>query len=156
MASASPKNMYGFPGSVEVADASDGHTPLRRLRMTKDKLITHPIEGIDTVCDILDYAARTHGSKDSFGAREIIDIIEEKKEVTKKVGGKQVTETKTWKYFHLSGFSYMSFIEVQNASREVAGGLLKLDVKKTDIFNVYAATRYVILPYAFGVVSGVG
>ena len=79
-----------------------------------------------------------------MGYRDIIDIVEEEKEVKKVVGGKEVTEKKKWKYFHLSGFSYMSFIEVQNASREVAGGLLKLDVKKTDIFNVYAATGYVL------------
>ena len=64
--------------------------------------------------------------------------------------GKQVTETKTWKYFHLSDFSYMTFVQVQEAAREVAGGLLKLDVKKTDILNVYAATRYVFSPSSYG------
>lgn len=149
MAAAS-KSIFGVPGSVERGDSTPGLTPIRRLRLTKDELVTRPLDGIDTVCDILDYAARTHGTKDSFGWRDVIDIIEEKKDVKKTVNGKQVTETKTWKYFHLSDFSYMTFVQVQEAAREVAGGLLKLDVKKTDILNVYAATRYVFSPSSCG------
>ena len=151
MAAASSKNMYGFPGSVEVGTSAspDGEaTPIRRLALTKDALVTRPLDGIDTACDVLDYAARTHGTKNAFGWRDIVDIVEEKKEVKKVVNGKEVTETKTWKYFHLSDYSYISFLQVQEAAREIAGGLLKLDVKKTDILNIYAATRYVISLYA--------
>ena len=62
--------------------------------MTKDALVTHPLDGIDTVCDVLEYAARTHGTKDSYGWRDVIDIIEEKKEV-KKVEVKKEEEHKT-------------------------------------------------------------
>ena len=89
-------------------------------------------------------AARTHGTKNSFGWRDIVSIHEEKKDVKKVVGGKEVTETKTWKYFELSDYKYLNFVQVKEAALEVAGGLLKLDVKKTDIFNVYAATGYVL------------
>ncbi|KAH9911324.1 long-chain-fatty-acid-CoA-ligase [Epithele typhae] len=139
MASAS-KSIYGNPGSVELGDSAPGMARIRRLRMTKDALVTKPMDGIDTVVDILDYGARTHGTKDSYGTRDIVDIIEEKKEVTKNVGGTPVTETKTWKYFHLSDYKYISFLQVQEAAREVAGALLKLGVTKEDIFNIYAAT----------------
>lgn len=144
MATANKNTIYGFPGSVEVAgEKVDGETPIRRLRMTKDKLTTQPVEGIDIVPDILDYAARAHGTKDSFGWRDVVRIHEEKKDVKKVVGGKEITETKTWNYFELSDYKYLSFVQVKEAAQEVAGGLLKLGVKKEDIINVYAATRYV-------------
>ncbi|KAM5539536.1 hypothetical protein V8D89_006808 [Ganoderma adspersum] len=140
MSTASKNNIYGLPGSVELGDKPDGQTRVRRLAMTKDKLVTQPLESISIVPDILDYAARTHGTKNSFGWRDIVSIHEEKKDVKKIVGGKEVTETKTWKYFELSDYKYLNFVQVKEAALEVAGGLLKLDVKKTDIFNVYAAT----------------
>ena len=152
MATATKNNIYGFPGSVEVgSEKVDGATRIRRLRMTKDNLTTQPMEGIEIVPDVLDYAARTHGNKDSYGYREIVGIHEEKKDVKKVVGGKEVTETKTWKYFELSDYKYLSFVQVKEAAQEVAGGLLKLGVKKEDIINVYASTRYVhpsLRPYA--------
>ena len=144
MASAAKSSIYGYPGSVEVGEAKPGETRVRRLAMTKDTLTTKPPHGLETVCDVLDYAARTHGTKDSLGWRDIIDIHEEKKDVKKNVGGHEITETKTWKYFQLSDYKYLNFVQVKEAALEVAGGLLKLDVKKTDIFNVYAATGYVV------------
>lgn len=144
MSTAAKNSIYGFPGSVELGDKLDGQTRVRRLAMTKDKLVTQPLESISIVPDILDYAARTHGTKNSFGWRDIIAVHEEKKDVKKIVGGKEVTETKTWKYFELSDYKYLNFIQVKEAALEVAGGLLKLGVKKTDIFNVYAATGYVV------------
>ncbi|KAI0323620.1 long-chain-fatty-acid-CoA-ligase [Cubamyces sp. BRFM 1775] len=141
MATATKNNIYGFPGSVEVdSEKVDGSTRIRRLRMTKDKLTTQPMEGIDIVPDVLDYAARTHGNKDSYGYREVVRVHEEKKDVKKVVGGKEVTETKTWKYFELSDYKYLTFVQVKEAAQEVAGGLLKLGVQKEDIVNVYAST----------------
>ncbi|CDO68066.1 hypothetical protein BN946_scf184347.g3 [Trametes cinnabarina] len=141
MSTAAKNSIYGYPGSVEVGpEKVEGETRPRRLRMTKDKLTTQPMEGLAVVPDVLDYAARTHGTKDAFGYRDIIRIHEETKEVKKNVGGKEVTETKTWKYFELSDYKYISFVQVKEAAQEVAGGLLRLGVKKEDIFNVYAAT----------------
>ena len=142
MSTASKNNIYGLPGSVDLGP--NGQTCVLRLAMTKDKLVAQPLESISIVPDILDYAARTHGTKNSFGWRDIVSIHEEKKDVKKVVGGKEVTETKTWKYFELSDYKYLNFVQVKEAELEVAGGLLKLDVKKTDIFNVYAATGYVL------------
>ncbi|EMD35229.1 acyl-CoA ligase, partial [Gelatoporia subvermispora B] len=132
---------FGYPGSAEVGpEKKDGETRTRRLAMSKDKLVTQPWEGIDTVYDVLVYAARTHGTKDSMGWRDIVDVHEEEKEIKKNVGGKEVTEKKIWKYFQLSDYKYMNFIQVKEAVEEVAGGLLKLDIKKEDIINCYAAT----------------
>lgn len=143
-----PSSPIPKPGSVELDDSQkvDGETKTRRSALSPDKLVTQPWEGIDTVYDILSYAARTHGTKDAYGYRDIVDIHEEEKEVKKVVGGKETTEKKTWKYFQLSDYKYLSFQQVQDTAREIAGGLLELGVQKTDVVNVYAATRCVPLP----------
>lgn len=139
----STPSRYG-QGSAEVGqDTVSGETRVRRFDNTKERLVTQPWEGIDTVYDVLIYAAKTHGTRDAFGTREIINVHEEEKEVKKVVGGKEVTEKKIWKYFELSDYKYLSFVQVKEAALEIAGGLLKLGVSKSDVINVYAATRYV-------------
>lgn len=128
------------PGSVEVAPAAKGESATRRASIHPESLVDSPAEGITTVHDILLYAARTHGTKDAVGWRNIENIIEEQKDVTKTVGGKQVTEKKTWKYFQLSNYQYWSFVEFRDYSLEAARGLVALGVEKGKVFNVYAQT----------------
>jgi long-chain acyl-CoA synthetase len=140
-----PNESWG-KGSVEIGPpAQPGESRVRRLDKTHDRLVTAPIEGINTVHDVLLYASRTHGERPAFGYRDIVDIIEEQKEVTKTVGGEEVKETKTWKYFHLSDYKYISFVELKGITSEVSRGLLKLGVQKNDVFNIYAQTGYVHL-----------
>ncbi|KAJ7734640.1 hypothetical protein B0H16DRAFT_1767147 [Mycena metata] len=94
------------PGSVEVGKpTNDIDGPTRRLAISADKLVTQPFAGIDTVYDVLQYVAKTHGTRDVLGWRDIVDVHEEAKEVTKTVDGKEVKETKKWKYFQLSGYN---------------------------------------------------
>ncbi|EGN92303.1 hypothetical protein SERLA73DRAFT_99477 [Serpula lacrymans var. lacrymans S7.3] len=136
MASTSKRNYFG-KGSVEV---TTGESKARRLAITADKLVTQPFEGIDTIPDVLAYAARTHGTKNAMGWRDIVDIHEEEKEVKKTVGGKEIKEIKKWKYFQLSNFNYISFVEVQERVSEISRGLVHFGITPEDIFNVYAQT----------------
>ncbi|KAF9232892.1 hypothetical protein BU15DRAFT_90547 [Melanogaster broomeanus] len=131
------RNHFG-KGSVVVP--SDGEGAVRRLAITADKLVTQPFPGINVIPDVLSYAARTHGSRDAFGWRNIVNIHEEVKEVKKKVGGEEVTEKKTWKYFELSDFEYISFLDVHDRVQELARGLLHHEIQKEDVFNIYAQT----------------
>ncbi|KAF8553880.1 long-chain-fatty-acid-CoA-ligase, partial [Imleria badia] len=133
-----PKRNYFGKGSVVVP--SDGEGAVRRLAITTDRLVTRPFEGIDVIPDVVAYAARTHGSREALGWRNIIGIHEEEKEVKKTVGGKEVTETKKWKYFELSDFEYISFLDVQERVLELARGLLHHGILKADVFNIYAQT----------------
>ncbi|KAI0296977.1 long-chain-fatty-acid-CoA-ligase [Multifurca ochricompacta] len=135
-----PNESWG-KGSAEIGPpAPPGESRARRLDRTKDRLVTAPIEGINTVHDVLLYAARTHGSRNAYGYRDVVDIVEEQKEVTKVVGGEEVKETKTWKYFQLSDYKYITFLELNTIVSEVSRGLVKLGVQKDDVFNIYAQT----------------
>ncbi|KAI5121463.1 hypothetical protein M0805_003920 [Coniferiporia weirii] len=128
--------------SVPVeSDVKPGETPTRRNALFKDALVTQPLEGIQTVYDVLQFTARKHGTKNALGWRDIIDIHEEEKDVKKYIGGKEVIEKKTWKYFQLSEYKYLSYIEVLDAANEIAAGLVELGVAKDDVFNIYAQTN---------------
>ena len=127
--------------TVDDGPARKGETPTRRNAVHKDKLVTHPHGGIETVPDILAYAARTHGTRDAMGWRDVVDIHEEEKEVKKTVGGKEVKEKKKWKYFQLSGYHYINYVQVKDYADEVGAGLIELGVQKDDVFNIYSQTR---------------
>ncbi|KAH7928013.1 acetyl-CoA synthetase-like protein [Leucogyrophana mollusca] len=133
----SSKRNYFGKGSVEVP--SDGGS-VRRLAITAEKLVTQPFEGIDIIPDVVAYAARTHGTREAMGWRDVVDIHEEEKQVKKMVDGKEVTETKKWKYFELSDYKYIDFVQVQEAASELSRGLLHHGITKDDVFNVYAQT----------------
>lgn len=133
MSNVKPNSVYGL-GSVDVGDN------VRRLAISADKLVTKPSEGVETICDIIAYCARTYGTKDALGWRDIVDIHEEEKDVKKIVDGKEVTEKKNWKYFQLSDYKYISFLDVQERVSEVARGLSHYGITRDDVFNVYAAT----------------
>lgn len=134
---------YYGEGSFEYAPpAREGEGPVRRNALVKETgLAKYPAEGVKTVYDIVEYAARTHGSRKALGWREVKDVIEEEKEVTKIVDGQEVKEKKKWKYFELSPYRYLSFIEVKEAVSEAARGLIHLGVTPEDVFNIYSQTR---------------
>ena len=133
---------YYGEGSYEVSPpAGPGEGGVRRSTLARDGLIERPLDEINTVYDIVCYAARTHGSKHALGWRETVNIIEEEKEVTKVVDGKEVKEKKKWKYFELSDYKYHSFIEVKEIVSEIARGLVEIGVQAGEVFNVYAQTR---------------
>ncbi|KAF5337823.1 hypothetical protein D9758_015712 [Tetrapyrgos nigripes] len=132
---------YFGKGSVEIAPSTaDNEGPVRRLAITSDKLVSQPFEGIDTIYDVIQYAARTHGTRKALGWREVVDIHEEEKEVTKMVGGKEVKEKKTWKYFQLSEYKYWSFVEFKDAVGEVGRALVDIGVSRDDVFNIFSET----------------
>jgi len=147
---------YFGKGSVEVSPpASNNEGPIRRLAITSDKLVKQPFEGIDTVYDVIQYAARTHGTRNALGWRDIVDIHEEEKEITKVVGGKEVKEKKKWKYFQLSEYKYWSFVEFRDAIDEVAKALVDIGVPKDAVFNIFAETspNWQLMAHACGQIS---
>jgi long-chain acyl-CoA synthetase len=139
------------PGSVEVGpEAKQGEGRIRRNYLVAEgELAARPMDGIDTVYDILVYVDRTYGSKNAIGYRDIVDTHFEEKEVTKMVGGKEVKEKKKWSYFELSEFKYLTFTELRKTSEAIGRGLADFGLKKGDIFNIYASTRYVFPPPCF-------
>lgn len=135
-------------GSVEVGpEPKQGEGRIRRNFLVRDEeLAARPMDGMDTVYDVLVYVDRTYGTKNAIGYRDIVDTHFEEKEVTKFVGGKEVKEKKKWSYFELSEFKYLTFTELRKTAEAVGRGLADFGFKKGDIFNIYSATRCVFPP----------
>ena len=91
------------------------------------------------------YAARTHGNRRAFAAREIDKVISEEKEVTKVVGGKEEKQMKTWNYFKLKPFDWITYNEALVQTREIGSGLRAMMPPATkeggeNFFNIYSST----------------
>ncbi|KAG8766857.1 long-chain fatty acid-CoA ligase, partial [Serendipita sp. 397] len=128
-------------GSVYISEPENkNETGIRRAAHTKDRLLTEPYDGVNTIPDILDYSARMHGERQAMGWRDIVEVVEEEKEVTKTVDGKETKQMKKWKYFKLSEYKYINYIELRQRAIDIANGLLQLGVGKGEVWNIYAST----------------
>lgn len=110
-------------------------------------LITSPAPGIETVHDIILYAARVHGQKPALSTRPILKTIHEDKEVVKvSRDGKETKEMKRWTYYKLGDYQSISYEEVLEKVRRVGSGLSQLGVGEEGetMFSVYAQTRWVL------------
>ncbi|BEJ12845.1 hypothetical protein CspHIS471_0300190 [Cutaneotrichosporon sp. HIS471] len=119
-----------------------GETHVRRSYASKD-LVLRPEAGIDTIHDVMLYAARTHGSKIALGAREIERTITETKRITKIVNGKETKVDKNWTYFKLTPLEWISYEEALQDVRDIGSGLRELGLGGEDetFFNIYASTH---------------
>ncbi|KZT57572.1 long-chain-fatty-acid-CoA-ligase [Calocera cornea HHB12733] len=129
-------------GSFEAGPAQPGETAPRRGYATPKELIQRPSPGIDTVYDILQYTAKRHGNNNAIGYREVLNIIEEEKEIKKTIDGKEHIEKKKWMYFQLSEYKYWTFIEFRDKVLRVASGLRELGMEPGNVFNIYADTSH--------------
>jgi long-chain acyl-CoA synthetase len=83
---------------------------------------------------------RERPSKVAVGWRDVVKVHEEVKEVTKTVGGKETTETKTWQFFELSPYKTMTYGELGEKIKNAASGLIETGHSRDTIFNVYSQT----------------
>src|SRR5690242_3782627 len=75
-----------------------------------------------------------------MGWRDVVRMHDEQKEITKTVDGKEVKETKTWQYYELSDYKYITYNEFEERIQYASSGLVNLGLSKQTRFNIYAAT----------------
>ncbi|KAJ6476136.1 hypothetical protein C8R45DRAFT_1158615 [Mycena sanguinolenta] len=129
---------YYGKGALEVAPPTydEGHVPPRHLR---GRACHFPVHGHRHHLRH-QYYALTHGTRNAPGWRNVLAVYKEEKEVTK-VDGKEIKEKKKRKYFELSGYKWMSYVELREAVGEVGRVLVDLGAGTEDVGNIYAATR---------------
>ncbi|CAJ0921119.1 11281_t:CDS:2 [Entrophospora sp. SA101] len=128
--------------SVEIGTKVEGESRIRRSQLSPDKLIESPEEGVETLYDVVQRSVKKYGDrKNAFGYRKIEKIVEEEKEITKIVGGVEKKELKTWKYFQLSGYYWLTYNDIDQEIRTIGAGLIKLGLNKGSKITIFASTR---------------
>lgn len=56
------------------------------------------------------------------------------------VGGKEVTEKKTWSYFHLSDYKWWTYAQFKENVDAVGSALRHVGCEPNSVFNIYSAT----------------
>lgn len=118
--------------------SSDG--PVRRSLKTKDLSVV-PDSQVKTLYDVLRCsAARFPQEHHLFGTRTQLGTVDEDKQITTSVGGVPTTTTKRWQFAELSGFAWMTYRQVVQATTEIGAGLVKIGLKSNDKVTLFAST----------------
>lgn len=125
------------PGSVPVK----GETVPRRNARSPDKLVSSPEEGIETVFDLVKRSARKFGDLNAVASRKLLKTHHEMKKVKKVIDGKVDEVDKSWTFFEMSGYKYMTFKDYETLTLQIGAGLRKLGLVKNDRVHMFAATR---------------
>ncbi|TGO25664.1 hypothetical protein BPAE_0075g00190 [Botrytis paeoniae] len=141
-----------FTAEVQGIPQVSGETIPRRNVRYPD-LLSQPELGIDTVFDIIQQSSRHFGDARALGSRKLIKKHEETKKIKKIINGQTQEVDKTWTYFEMSGYEYLSFKEYEATVLSVGAGLRKLGLVKDDRVHLFATTSAHWLSIAHGSMS---
>lgn len=120
----------------------EGETIPRCHPAVKDKLATQPSEDVRTLWDNVRRAAEKFGNAKAVGSRRVIRTHTENKKVKKLVDGEEREVEKSWTYFELSEYTYISFVEYEKRVLQCGSGLRHLGLVKNDKLHLFGPTRY--------------
>ncbi|KAJ3029376.1 UNVERIFIED_CONTAM: long-chain fatty acid-CoA ligase [Siphonaria sp. JEL0065] len=128
--------------SIPVLGTETPHaTHIYRHSQYPDALISSPDPLTVTINDIVRQGVAKHPNRPMFGQRRILNIVEQEKEVTKKLpGGGEVKETKLWKFFEMTGFEWLTWVEAEMLITAYGNGYRTLGVKPGDNLSIFSET----------------
>ncbi|PWN52643.1 acetyl-CoA synthetase-like protein [Violaceomyces palustris] len=127
--------------SVEIGpNPPKGEAKVRRAFLCPDKLVERPAEGINTMADVFNHSLKEFPTRPVMGWRDVVRTHVEEKEVTRKEGDQEVKEKKTWSYFELSDYKYITYTELNEKVQNASSGLRNLGLSNDTRFNIYSST----------------
>ncbi|KAG9235979.1 long-chain-fatty-acid-CoA ligase-like protein [Amylocarpus encephaloides] len=144
------------PFTVEV----DGYSPVpgetipRRNVLSPGKLLISPDEeNISTLYDLVRHSAKKFGDNKAVASRKLIKKHHETKKIKKMINGKLEEVEKSWTYFEMSRYSFMSYKEYETLVLQIGAGLRNLGLTVGDRVHMFAATSAHWLSMAHGTMS---
>ncbi|KAF9951290.1 long-chain fatty acid-CoA ligase [Modicella reniformis] len=127
--------------TVEVGPTEvQGETRVRRSALSSDELMSSPSDDIKTLYDVVQHSAKVRPTLNAIGHRKMLKVVEEEKEITKVVGGETRTEKKTWKYFQLSGYHWLTYEDTKLVIDSIGSGLRNFGLHPKDKITVFGST----------------
>ncbi|KAK4158114.1 hypothetical protein C8A00DRAFT_11129 [Chaetomidium leptoderma] len=150
-----PRMSAKGPFSVEVPGQQpvEGETPVRRHPLALEGLMTKPNDDITTVHELVRASVAKFGNAKCMGSRKLVRTHQEKKMIKKVVNGAETEVEKSWIFFEMSPYDYISYIDYERLTHQLGAGLRKLGLVKGDRVHVYAATSQNWLAMAHGACS---
>jgi long-chain acyl-CoA synthetase len=124
---------------VTPSQAPD-ESPIYRSNLCNEQLM-YEIPNVTTCYELLLESVKLHNTKKAFGHREVVDIIEETKEIERKVDGAIKTEIKKWSYYQLADYDWWSFEELLEYVKKAGSGFRNLGLKEKDFVGIFAPTK---------------
>jgi long-chain acyl-CoA synthetase len=128
--------------SVTLGAAQEGEGAIRRSVLAQDGLARFPAPDVKTLYDVLQYSVTQRPNHPALGYRSLEKMIQEEKQVTKIVDGVETKQTKTWNFFQLSPYTYVSYAEMSTKVHAIGSGLAHLGLKSKSKIEIFAPTRY--------------
>lgn len=147
--SAKPPFSVEVPGQTPV----EGETLVRRHPASIPTIIDKPAENITTVYELVKNAAATYGNAKCMGSRKLVKTHQETKKVKKMVDGEEREVDKSWTFFELSPYEFITFSEYEQVVLQLGAGLRKLGLEKGDRVHIFAATSEKWLALSHGAAS---
>lgn len=150
-----PKIYHKPPFSVEVPgyEPVEGETIPRRNPHTVDKLVSTPSPEISTLFDIVKVSSAKFGNTKAVGTRKLVKTHNETKKVKKIVDGEEQEVDKTWTFFELGPYEYITYSQYEKLILQLGAGYRKLGLVKDDRVHIFAATGANWLATAHGAQS---
>lgn len=132
--------------SVIVGEPANEHeTAPRRHPKCKDGTLDRPV-GLKS-STIYEYVLETFekgGENRAMAWRDVVDIYEEKKFVTKIIDGKKTKVEKAWLFYELTSYKYNTYKEVIEIMHDLGRGFVKIGLNPggEDKLQIFAATSH--------------
>ena len=127
--------------TVEVGPEQSNGGTIRRAAISPDQLIRYPDPNVLTLYDVLENSKEKFGDKQAFGFRKVEQVIEEEKEIIKIVNGEEQKTKKTWKFFQMSGYHYLSYNSASRLAHELGAGFVHLGLSPKAKVEIFAPTK---------------
>ncbi|KAK4241936.1 hypothetical protein C8A03DRAFT_29828 [Achaetomium macrosporum] len=150
-----PRMTAKAPFSVEVPGQQpvEGETPVRRHPAAINGLVEKPSDDISTVHELVRVSVAKFGNAKCMGSRKLVRTHQEKKMIKKVVNGEEREVEKSWTYFEMSSYEYISYTDYERVTQQLGAGLRKLGLVKDDRVHIYAATSQNWLAMTHGACS---
>jgi long-chain acyl-CoA synthetase len=137
-----PRMTAKAPFSVEVPGQQpvEGETPVRRHPLAVDALFLRPQEDITTVHELVRASVAKFGNAKCMGSRKLVRTHQDKKMIKKLVDGEEREVEKSWTFFEMSPYEFMTYTDYERLTHQLGAGLRKLGLVAGDRVHIYAAT----------------
>ncbi|WPK26914.1 hypothetical protein PUMCH_004282 [Australozyma saopauloensis] len=133
------------PLTVLVGEAKPGETAPRRKASQKNGALERPADmSATTLPEYIEECVAKHSSRNCMGWRDLLEVHNEKKTITKVVDGEEQQVEKNWTFYEYSSYKYSTFKETLVAIKALSKGLAEIGLKpnQTDKLHIYASTSH--------------